>query len=692
VTRKAFWQTVAKFDRGKIAPWMGLRNALGVALPLAVGAAIGDAGGGLVAATGALNVAFSDGADAYAQRARRMLAASLCCAIAVFAGALTGHLHTVAIAEAAVGAFVAGMLVAVSTAAADIASVTLIVLVVFSAQDMSPKRAVVAGLVALAGGLLQTGFSLALWPLRPYAPERRALAVLFSELAGIAVAGAPPTEAPPVAAQMSAAQTALEPLHGDRWLESERYLALLSQAERIRLSVLTLASLRARIGADTPELARALTIASEILAAIGSSLDSATPAAIRAKGGTELQELAEQLRRRDSAPLIRDARAQVEALAGQLRSARDLAGHVTPAGAVEFERQETAQPWRLRLAGTVALLRANLQLGSAAFRHAIRMTVCVVLGTMVGHALDWRRSYWLPMTIVIILKPDFTSTFSRGVLRLGGTYAGLLLATGLFHSLSPGLAAKVALIAIFSFVVRCWGPANYGVLVTALTALVVLLFTVTGSAPGPVMVARALNTTLGGVIALTAYGLWPTWESSQIGETLATMLDGYRGYFRAVSEAYLEPEKSFAATLDQARKTSRLGRSNLEAAVMRLHSEPGVPAARMATLDAILANSHRFIHAGMSLEAGLVRSRAVPARAAFRVFATHVDLTLYYLAASLRGSKISAADLPDLREDHHALTVSGDPTVDRYALVNAETDRITNSLNTLTGEILAWRL
>jgi hypothetical protein len=33
---------------------------------------------------------------------------------------------------------------------------------------------------------------------------------------------------------------------------------------------------------------------------------------------------------------------------------------------------------------------------------------------------------------------------------------------------------------------------------------------------------------------------------------------------------------------------------------------------------------------------------------------------------------------------------SGDPHVERYALVNVETDRAVNSLNTLSAEILAW--
>jgi uncharacterized membrane protein YccC len=170
---------------------MALRNALGVVLPLAAGAAMGDTGGGLIMSTGALNVAFSDGSDPYAHRARRMLASSLCCGVAVFAGALTGHLHALAIAEAALCAFVAGMLVAVSTAAADIGIVTLIVLVVFSAQEMPPRRALIAGLLALGGGLLQMGLALALWPVRRYAPERRALADLYAELARVAAAGSP---------------------------------------------------------------------------------------------------------------------------------------------------------------------------------------------------------------------------------------------------------------------------------------------------------------------------------------------------------------------------------------------------------------------------------------------------------------------------------------------------------------------
>jgi hypothetical protein len=92
----------------------------------------------------------------------------------------------------------------------------------------------------------------------------------------------------------------------------------------------------------------------------------------------------------------------------------------------------------------------------------------------------------------------------------------------------------------------------------------------------------------------------------------------------------------------------------------------------------------------MSLEAGLAQSNPAPARDTFRTFSHNVELTLYYLAAALRGSALTASQLPDLRDSHHALVHSGDALTQRYALVNVETDRVTNSLNTVSEHILDW--
>jgi len=128
----------------------------------------------------------------------------------------------------------------------------------------------------------------------------------------------------------------------------------------------------------------------------------------------------------------------------------------------------------------------------------------------------------------------------------------------------------------------------------------------------------------------------------------------------------------------------------VEASLARLRTEPGVSEERVTRLMTSLVSTHRLIHALMSLEAGLATSAPVPPRDAFRKLANDADATLYYLGAALRGSAIARGHLPDLREDHHVLLQSGDPHVGRYALVNVETDRMVNSLNTLSEHVLDY--
>ena len=695
----SFWRTLIAFQRDKLNFWVALRNTAGVVVPLIVGVALGSTPAGLALATGALNVAFRDIPSSYRDRARHMIQASILVAFAVFFGAICGHDTVSAVIVGILWAFATGMLVAISTPAADLGNTSLVILIVYMAVPQTFDRAVYAGLLAFGGGIFQTLLSLALWPLQPYIFERRALAKLFLELARAAESDVEVYRSPPASAQSTEAQTSLANLMTDRSLEAERYRMLLSEAERMRLGIMSLGRLRVRLQRKhRPEAAgvkRFLEIGASILRVIGQSLDVGRPAVPDTELRAELRSLPETLRQAEegadlTSALVREARVQMDALMGQLRNAIDLTTSTSLEGFAEFERTEKKRPWRLQLAAPIATLRANLTLRSAACRHAIRLAVCIGVGEALARSLQLTRPYWMPMTIAIVLKPDFTSTFSRSVLRVVGTFIGLVAITGIFHVLPLSTNVEIALIAVSMFVVRFAGPANYGILAVGITALVVMLVAMTGVDPWPVMVARALNTVYGGAIALIAYGLWPTWERTQAPEAMARMLDAYRDYFRAIRVSFENPETSFDDLLDRTRLAARLARSNVEASIDRLCGEPGTSQQTIHMLSGILASSHRMVHAIMALEAGLQSSRPVPARPAFHRFATDVELTLYYLASALRGSPLKPEQLPDLREDHHALVHSGDPNQERYAIVNVETDRITNSLNTLSAELLQW--
>lgn len=693
---ESFWKNITRFQADKVSLTRGIRNTIGVVLPIAAGIVLDLVPSGLATATGAYNVSFSDADEPYPVRVRRLLAASVLVGIAVAAGGLSGRNNTVAVVMSGLWAFCAGMLVALSTQAADLGNLSLLVLVVYAAVGLSPQRALIGGALAVAGGLLEAALALWLWPVRRYVAERRALGALYVALAGVAKAAVQVLESPPASGSITDAQIALAPLATDHSTEAERYRSLLNQAERIRLALLALRRVHTRLARAHPGAAEVevldsyLEICATLLNKIGEVLTNGsddTPEFLEA-----LNELPEDFRvaAQDSpfAAMVGDARRQMDGLSGQLRSAIDMATSATAAGLASFEQRELRRPWRLRIRAPLATLRANLSFQSAAFRHAVRLAVCVALGDAVTRAFGLGRSYWVPMTIAIILKPDFSATFSRGALRFAGTFAGLLVATGLFHALPATPGTEAALIGVFVLLMRWVGPANYGLAVTCITATVVLMIAMTGVVPKQVIAARALNTVIGGAIALIAYSVWPTWERMLVPEAIASLLDAYRDYFRAIERAYLG--EGGPADLESARIAARRARSNAEASVDRLSGEPGTSPELISNVSSIMASSHRLAHAMMALEAELSTSEPVPPRAEFRKFAHDVELTLYYLAAALRGSAIDRAHLPDLREDHHALVHAAHTPAVRYALVNVEADRITNSLNTVSEIVLRW--
>jgi uncharacterized membrane protein YccC len=688
-----FWRGVAKFQKSKINTRMALRNAIGVAAPLAVGAAVGELGAGLIMSTGALQVAFRDSDAPYRERARFMLAGSVIAGVAVMLGSLSGEKPVFAVALATLWAFASGMMVALGQQAGELGLMSLVLIVIYGAVPMPPERAVLAGFAAFCGGVLQTALAVANWAFDPYAPVRRAVGDLYLAISAEIVKPVVVSEAPLATQQSMQAQSALKTLEADRSRESDRLSFLLAQAERLRLSLLALLRVRLRLERDysCPEecavIDSYIAEVSRLTGAIGRALKTGSDFAGSAEN---LDQPAEKLRERppqtDLATMFNDARRQMDAIGGQIRTAIDVLsrGETNQVRSVP----DAPQP-RTRVRDYLLTLRANLSLESAACRHAVRLAGCVAVADGLARGWGVARPYWLPMTVAIVLRPDFGSTFSRGVLRLMGTFGGLLLATGLIHVLPQDVGWHIAIIAVLMFVVRSFGAANYGVFATAVTAMVIFLLWLNGVAPQPVMAARAVNTCIGGAIALIAYWVWPTWERSRVADTMAEMLLAYGAHLAALRENYASRTAESAAKLERTRVAGRLARTNFEASVERAISEPGVSAENAQRFTAMLASSRRFVQALMALEASIMTDERVQPREEFHKFADDVNRTLELLAGALRGTRVDPAQFPDLREDHHALIHSAE-SGGVYALVNVETDRMTNALNTLAGEVLEW--
>jgi hypothetical protein len=161
-------------------------------------------------------------------------------------------------------------------------------------------------------------------------------------------------------------------------------------------------------------------------------------------------------------------------------------------------------------ARTKSRLRANFTLESEVARHALRYGVALALGVAIYRVVGMKEhGYWIPLTILFVLRPERDETDRRLVLRFVGTLAGLALATGLafaFDRAELPIAIALSLAAALSIGLI---TVQYALFTTAITTYVVLLSDTLGEARFDAAGQRLLGTVVGIAIAFLAFRIYP---------------------------------------------------------------------------------------------------------------------------------------------------------------------------------------
>lgn len=679
-------------DRSRIAAGSAGRCVVGVGVPLLIGTATGHAGHGVAAAAGALVVGFATFQGGYRTRAQVVLLSCLGVAISTFVGAVAGHALWAAIALVAVWGFLGGMLAVLGPSAAVVGLLSVMALLLVAEFPATPGQAAVRAGLVFAGGLFQALLVVAVWPLRRYRAERRALAAAYRSVAGYAASipdGAP--DLPDTDTLPAVRATLADPQPFSRSTETLTFRGLLDVAERARTELAALARTRQRLeaacAADAVEALDDLAVTtSAVLAVVAAGLDAAQPPQALTAARTRAREAVARLTALPAGdPALAAAVHGAQALLGQLRAVVRLA--IEPSGVDESAPEPTPARtgWRAGdLTDALVTIRANLSFGSATFRHAVRLAAALAIGTAIYRLVPLDRGYWLPLTTLVVLRPDFSATFTRGLARVGGTILGAGLATVIAAVLRPGPVLLTVLVVILAWFTYAFFQANYAVFSLSVTALVVFLLAFVGLPEGDAVVYRLVDTLLGGALALLAFAAWPTWERRFVSDRLAELLERQSAYGNAVLNAYAATPRTGGdpASMRAAFDAARLARSNAEASVDRWLDEP----ARSGTLEpvtavGVLAAVQRYAHAVLTLNARLAEHRsAVPAAGEL---AAELDAALSRYAGQIRGEAAETA--PALRDAQLAFAARAATNPDQVsaALLTAETDRMVDAVNTI---------
>ena len=75
----------------------------------------------------------------------------------------------------------------------------------------------------------------------------------------------------------------------------------------------------------------------------------------------------------------------------------------------------------------------------------MRLSVALMVAVTAYRSLSLGSGYWVPLTVLFVLKPDYGTTIARGIGRAIGTMAGVTIAWAIVTLFSPSDAAIVVL-------------------------------------------------------------------------------------------------------------------------------------------------------------------------------------------------------------------------------------------------------
>ncbi|WP_214070321.1 FUSC family membrane protein [Mucilaginibacter sp. dw_454] len=216
----------------------------------------------------------------------------------------------------------------------------------------------------------------------------------------------------------------------------------------------------------------------------------------------------------------------------------------------------------------------NFTWDSAAFRHALRVSLVCLIGFVVAKAFSLgHHSYWVLLTIIVILKPGYSLSKQRNYQRLMGTITGGVIGI-LILVFVPNVKAQFMLMLVFMLGAYSFQRLNYVVSVFFMTPYVLILFKFLGVGHLNIVEERVVDTAIGSTIAFIAsYLIFPTWEFEQIKHTLADVICSNLNYLVKIAQS-ITGKQVTTTEYKLARKDVFVKSANLSAAFERMTSEP----------------------------------------------------------------------------------------------------------------------
>ena len=241
------------------------------------------------------------------------------------------------------------------------------------------------------------------------------------------------------------------------------------------------------------------------------------------------------------------------------------------------------------------LLLDNLSFRSNIFRHSVRISGAVLFAYIISGFFDFGHSYWILLTVIVIMKPAYSLTRTRNIERLSGTIIGAMLGVLVLY-LVKDRTVLVVLLAVGMVGTYSFMRKKYLVSVVLMTFYLLLMFHLLDPKDfKTIFTDRIIDTVIGSAIAVIfGYLLSPVWEHEKVNEYMSDALRNILLYHQLVTNTFtgkLTDKKETAL----ARKDGWVALANLSDAFNRMLSEPKRKQKNVTYLHQFVVASHMLV-------------------------------------------------------------------------------------------------
>ena len=329
---------------------------------------------------------------------------------------------------------------------------------------------------------------------------------------------------------------------------------------------------------------------------------------------------------REGALVLKNLYDYQEQLLQEIRAIRRVMANVKDASKVSFKRQDsshflTLQEYRLNV------LVQNFSFNSNMFRHALRLTIAIVFAYLLGYLFNIQNTYWILLTVIVIMRPSYGLTRERSKDRIIGTLIGAAIAAGIVlitqNVVVYSILAVVSLIFAFALIQQ-----NYKSAAALITISIVFVYCLINPDAFEVIQYRVIDTVIGSVIAVIAnYIILPSWEADNLKQVLLNALKMNKAYLLATQKLYQETATQ-KLPYNIARKEAFLAIGNLNAAFQRLTQDPKSKQKEFQLIYEIVTLNQTMISAIASIGNFIINHKTTPASEDFNVLVKKIANTL----------------------------------------------------------------